>query len=235
MRTSSDRATGTAGTVGRRCVGLARRSAASVGAVVAVVLVATACTSPVAGSGQLDAAALPSPDPNCPGKIVPVQRHDDVEAAVVATSPRGLPQDAKNSKAQPIDVVLEDFTDDRAEARRELTEARYIGGYQRAWSTGTAGQAGRQVELLVVYEFGSADGACRFFGWLTKTLELKPVPSADLPGAVGLASTPTGRIRTASVYASKGPYLIFAAALVYSNDDVNARASSLIRGQFSRL
>ena len=181
-------------------------------------------TEPTATSGPAGA---------CPGATTSVATVD-LASALPATTPRNLPARPDRSGRQSLEQVVGAYEEaDQGQVRRELTAAGFREGYWRTWTAGTAGTPGRKVEVLLVHRFATAAGACAWSAAEAARSALEPIPVGDVPGSVGVANR-TGEIRTAVAQATKGPYVIVANALSYS-EPVDFWTVDVVRAAYRAL
>lgn len=190
-----------------------RTAAARLAAVAVAVVTVTGCTRLVAGAATVDRSDLAA---GCPGQTATTRVHDPLGSAVSKANPRGVPPntDSTLTGSQSVDMIAKGYASaDQPRAREALTTNGYADGYQRIWSQGSYTDRTRHTELVAVYRFRTAAGACRFAAWEAGRASLSPdFPVPAVPGAVGTASA-VDKIYTGFAVATKSRYVLEASAL----------------------
>lgn len=130
------------------------------------------------------------------------------------------------------------------DARKELTSAGFVDGYQRQWSH--IDEAGLTVDqdFIYLYEFDSPAGAQQYAQHWQETLltsgggtQLQAFTPASIPGAVGLRVTDTKKRggSTGVVIFSKGPYAVRAVVNGGPNVDQTGPTTALASQQYQNL
>jgi len=188
----------------------------------------TGCTAEVAGTGSASGAA-----PACAGAAV---RADDVDlaSALPSTGPSAVAVDPARNGPVTLDALLayQPGEQNKAALRSGLTAAGFRDAYQRAWTGGAAGSGDYRAQLLIVYHFATADGACRFLAGEAARLTMTPKQVAGVPGAVGKSDR--GAFWSATAEGSKGTYVIEASALSFVSP-VDTWSTDLLRGTYAAL
>jgi hypothetical protein len=130
------------------------------------------------------------------------------------------------------------------DARRELTSAGFVDGYERQWTH--IDDAGTTVDqdFIYLFEFETADGAQQYAQHWQETLlntgqssKLQAFTPAGIPGAVGLRVSDTNKFggSTGVVIFAKGPYAVRAVVNGGPNVDQSGPTTSLASQQYQRL
>jgi hypothetical protein len=198
----------------------------------AALALTAACTTSIGGKPAADPAVTPEPD--CPGMLVEVQAHDDLDAVVVSQIPRDVPADDKLSGPQSIDDVLLGYDEgDKATARQTLTDAGYVDGFDRIWQRGDLATRDWHLEGVSVYRFGTPRGACKFARWQADRANETAFPAA-VPGAKGTINDDGGTLHAGSALATKGRYVLSVSALA-NTEQVRSWIAPLLETQYNRL
>ena len=133
-------------------------------------------------------------------------------------------------------AVLDDALSDEGEARRALTTAGFLRGYQRQWSTEPA----ISQNFIYVYQFATPEGAQSYLAHWSSTVtagasRAGPVPfTPRLPGAIGLKAVDE-RGSSGVVLFSKGVYAVQAVSTGASALDQADPTTALAFAQYALL
>lgn len=165
---------------------------------------------------------------------------DPLEALLISSVPVAFTRvDDNEAGTGPSDLAKAVSDDGRSDAEAVLTEAGFMGGYQRAWQTDD------QSTFVVVflYQFSSPEGAVAYGDRAIKafdtdtTLTSKAFEVADIPDAKGrsLINLNTGGGLAASISFTKDGYLVQLNVIGPTDDANQTLAQQLAADQFSRL
>jgi hypothetical protein len=126
------------------------------------------------------------------------------------------------------------------DARRELTSAGFVRGFQRQWTSLDA-KDGEAQNFVFLYQFKTPTGAQRYAAhWRTTLLSttqgaaVQEFSPAFVPGGTGLRVTDKSGSTGIAIFA-KGPYAVKAQVTASPDLDESGPASSLASLQYQRL
>ena len=159
---------------------------------------------------------------------------DALEARLLSDVPTGYEQQADNvGDTGPSDLEKAIRDDTEPDARKVLTDDRFVAGYQRLW----AKAVGEGTIIDFVYEFETPEGATHYMARMVSGLtggdaEVTPFEVTGVPAAKGLRTTDADD-PAAVVILTRGRYL--AQVVVGGPDAGSSLPVELARQQFGRL
>lgn len=133
-------------------------------------------------------------------------------------------------------AVLDDALTAEGDARRALTTAGFLRGYQRQWSTEPA----ISQNFIYVYEFATPEGAAQYLAHWSAVATAGASRAGPLPftptvaGWIGLKANDE-RGSSGVVLFSKGPYAVQAVSTGAPGIDQAEPTTALAYAQFARL
>jgi hypothetical protein len=156
------------------------------------------------------------------------------------TAPSGFERKPDSlAETGPTDLekaVLDDALSPEVDARRALTTAGFLRGYQRQWSTEPAVSQ----NFLYVYQFATPEGAAQYLShWSAAATagasRAAPVPfTPTVPGWIGLKAN-DDRGSSGVVLFSKGPYAVQAVSTGATGIDQADPTTALAFAQYALL
>ena len=217
-------------------------------AALAVLVIATACSSGGSNGAGSDSTATSSDAPtsstttstflsDATSSTTPIASDPLVAGLILKTVPSGLsmvPDLVSDSGPTNLAKAQRDEASDGG--RVQLTLSKFVAGYQREW----ASLDGSEQNTIFLYRFATAAGAAAYA--LNRARELNAFPSdgpiktfnVPMPGGVGLHSESKSNSFGAVVY-SKGLYSVQAVSTDGIDADQSLAAVTLAQAQFALL